>query len=431
MTGDEYRSSIRDGRLLFLDGEEVKDAASNPLLRVSVDWVASTYDRFHQERESPIYRVPRTAALLREQMALLVEADLTAASTAGCVALSTVASSLEGDYPDRIRAFVDRCGAGDLRVAIAEEDAGSLRVVDQTPESIVINGAKKHVTGAAVVHELFVVPSREVAEEDSAIACAVPVNADGVRIVNWTTAPRAEDDRHYPVSRVRSMAEGTVIFDHVLVPRDRIFLCGETSRASVFGETLGIWQRAKAVADQADRAQLLLGLAQTISEMNGIIEVAHVRDKLSSMAVYASMCRAGWEAAMANSTVTAGGMVCPGDSYIYAAKAYGSRFYSDMVAHLQDVSGGLVITCPTMADLDNPDIGEYVRKYVRTFGDVTAEDRMRIFHVIRDLTADTYAGWDKVVSQLVGGSMHEQRMSALDTYDLDAAKGKARVIAGL
>ena len=30
---------------------------------------------------------------------------------------------------------------------------------------------------------------------------------------------------------------------------------------------------------------------------------------------------------------------------------------------------------------------------------------MRIFHIIRDLTADTYGGWDKVTNQVVGGGM--------------------------
>ena len=148
--------------------------------------------------------------------------------------------------------------------------------------------------------------------DDAAVACAVPVNSPGVRLIASTTAPRAEDDRHYPVSRGHSISEAIVVFDDVFVPSERVFLAGEAAQAGTLAETLSVWERARAVADQADRAELIMGLAQTISEMNGILEVTHVRDKLAAIAVWAKMCRAGWEAALGNAQVTRGGMVCAG-----------------------------------------------------------------------------------------------------------------------
>jgi 4-hydroxybutyryl-CoA dehydratase/vinylacetyl-CoA-Delta-isomerase len=62
---------------------------------------------------------------------------------------------------------------------------------------------------------------------------------------------------------------------------------------------------------------------------------------------------------------------------------------------------------------------------------VSGEDRMRIFHIIRDLTADTYGGWDKVTNQVVGGGMHFQQMATLDTFDMEPAKERARAAAGI
>ena len=166
--------------------------------------------------------------------------------------------------------------------------------------------------------------------------------------------------------------------------------------------------------------------------LDRVIEtVSHVRDKLSAIAVYAKMCRAGWEAALAHASVTAGGMVSPDDSYLFATKSYGGHLYSEMVHRLHDVAGGAVITAPTIGDLDNADIGDYLRKYMRTKDGVSGEDRVRIFHVIRDLTADTYGGWDKVTNQVVGGGMQEQRMATLDTFDLGPVKERARVAAGI
>src|SRR5947207_2545228 len=86
-----------------------------------------------------------------------------------------------------------------LRVSV---DGGELRAVWQNDDGVVLRGAKQHVLGAAVVHELCVVPSGPVREEDAsrAIACAVPVNSPGLKVVSITTAPRAEDPRHFPIS---------------------------------------------------------------------------------------------------------------------------------------------------------------------------------------------------------------------------------------
>ena len=45
LTAEDYRQSIRDGRASYLEGRRIEDPVTHPLLRVSVDWVASTYDR--------------------------------------------------------------------------------------------------------------------------------------------------------------------------------------------------------------------------------------------------------------------------------------------------------------------------------------------------------------------------------------------------
>jgi 4-hydroxybutyryl-CoA dehydratase/vinylacetyl-CoA-Delta-isomerase len=160
--------------------------------------------------------------------------------------------------------------------------------------------------------------------------------------------------------------------------------------------------------------------------MNGVPEAAHIRDKLSGMAVWATMCRAGWEAALAHASTTETGVVVPAESYIYGVKSYGGERYNEMVGYLHDISGALVLTCPGVADYDNEATHMYMEKYLRTMEGVTGEDRMRIFHLIRDLTADQYGGWAKVTNQMVGGGLYAQRMNALNNYDLTTAKARAR-----
>ena len=95
-----------------------------------------------------------------------------------------------------------------------------MRIAARRHDGIVIEGGKQHVVGAPVVHELLIVPERAIADDQSelAIACAVPVDSRGVRMIANTAAPRVEDDRSYPVSRRHAVFEAVVVFDQVFVP---------------------------------------------------------------------------------------------------------------------------------------------------------------------------------------------------------------------
>lgn len=431
LTGAQYRESLRDGRASYMDGERIADASRHPLVGVSVDWVARTYDRYYKaEGHNPLYDLPKTADELDAQMNLLLSSDSTASTTAGCMALRSVAVELgksNPEYRKRLESFLDRCRDGDLRVAAAQTDLGPVRVVSRTADGVVLRGGKQHVVGGAIVHELLVVPARQMGadEGDMAIACAIPVNAPGIKLISTTTAPRSEDTRHFPFSRDHSIPDSLVMLEDVFVPNERIFLDGEVGHSGALGETLGLWERARSTAAQADQAEILLGLARTIADMNGVVGASHIRDKLATMAVYARLCRAGWEAALAHAKTTADGTLVPDESYIYATRAYGVHQYSEMAGWVHDIGGALILTAPTVADYDNEATHMYVEKYMSTGATVRGEDRMRIFHLIRDLTAETYSGWAKMSNQMIGGGMFAQGLAALDAYPLAEAQAKA------
>ena len=56
--------------------------------------------------------------------------------------------------------------------------------------------------------------------------------------------------------------------------------------------------------------------------------------------------------------------------------------------YLHDLSGGLVMTLPSESDLRNPECGRYIRKYLYTKPNVDIGTRMRVYNLIRDITAD-------------------------------------------
>ncbi|MCH8924335.1 MAG: hypothetical protein IIA67_14445, partial [Planctomycetes bacterium] len=95
-----------------------------------------------------------------------------------------------------------------------------LRVVERRDDGIVVRGAKLHITGAALVHELVVLPTKAMGEgeEDYAVAFSVPTATKGIKIINRNYAEPGRSVFDYPVSGRRNMPEGFVIFDDVFVP---------------------------------------------------------------------------------------------------------------------------------------------------------------------------------------------------------------------
>jgi 4-hydroxybutyryl-CoA dehydratase/vinylacetyl-CoA-Delta-isomerase len=453
-TGVEYRASLRDGRATYFEGKRIEDLEGDPVLGPTVHEVAATYDRFHSPEPgatSPLMTVARSAADLRARIPVLHQADLVANVTYQSIMTLLTAAARMGDCPiyvQRIGAYVDQAQQDDIRIVECITDAKGdrslpparqhdpdlyVRVVDRKPDGVVIRGAKLHISGASYAHDLMTIPTKamKAGEEAYAIAAMVPVNSPGVRVVNTTYAPRHGDPRTFPISSRHHMPEGFVIFDDVFVPKDRVFLDGETHHAAVFAHSLGLWERLGGLSAFVEEADQLVGFAQLIAEANGLAREPHIREKISELIIHATILRAGLEAAISNCRVTAEGAAFPDELYTNAAKYYGAANYNLMVRHLHDIAGGSVLTAPSVADLENPEVGPLIRKYMSTGPDVDGEYRTRLFHAIRDLTADALGGWKAVTNLQAGGGLYAQRIVTRKFYDLAGAKRKALAHAGI
>jgi 4-hydroxybutyryl-CoA dehydratase/vinylacetyl-CoA-Delta-isomerase len=453
-TGAQYRASLRDGRATYFEGKRVADLERDPVLGPTVAEVAATYDRFYSPEPgatSPLMAVARSAEDLRARIPLLHQADLVANVTYQSIMTLMTAAARMGDCPTyvkRIGAYVDRAQQDDIRIVECITDAKGdrslppakqhdpdlyVRVVDRSADGVVIRGAKLHISGASYAHDLMTIPTKamKAGEEAYAIAAMVPVASPGVRIVNTTYAPRHGDARSFPISSRHHMPEGFVIFDDVFVPNERVFLDGETHHAAVFAHSLGLWERLGGLSAFVEEADELVGFAQLIAEANGLAREPHIRQKISEMIIHATMLRAGLEAAIASCRVTPEGAAFPDELYTNAAKYYGAANYSTMVRHLHDIAGGSVLTAPSIADLENAEVGPLIRKYMSTGPDVDGEYRTRLFHAIRDLTADALGGWKAVTNLQAGGGLYAQRIVTRKFYDLAGAKKKALAHAGI
>ncbi|HLY82181.1 MAG TPA: 4-hydroxyphenylacetate 3-hydroxylase N-terminal domain-containing protein, partial [Acidimicrobiales bacterium] len=286
MTGKEYEASLVDGRVLYFQGRRIEDFADEPAFAIPRQTVAAEYDEYYDPTPAAVNAAlapPRSVEELRGQIPAFGRISLPLQFTYQAVMTLLVASQrMPEDSPElveRIGAFVEETKRSDIRVALCITDAKGdrtrptsqqddpdlyVRVVRRRSDGVVIRGAKLHISAAPLVHELLVMPTKamKAGEEDWAIACAVAVNAPGVRLINRTYHPLSGDVRDYPVSVRASMPISFVVFDDVFVPYERVFLDGATRYSAAFAHSLGLWVRLGEMAVLVDNADQLVGLAQ-------------------------------------------------------------------------------------------------------------------------------------------------------------------------
>jgi len=462
-TAAEYVESLRDGRVTYWDGECIDDITTHPRFRVPIEVASRDYDYAdpaHGElrsfataeggRAHRIYQVPRDEADLGKRVELMNHTSIVGLVSGVYMALMSVKDAVarvNPQYAANIEAMYRHARDNDLRAAEVITDAKGdrkrkaheqddpdlyLRIVERRNDGIVVRGAKLHITGASLCHELVVMPTKGMRQDeaDYAVSFSIPVNTKGVKVINRSFAPAELNAFDYPASAHHSIPEGFVVFDDVFVPWDRVFLAGEVQLAGLFAQSLGLWERTGGVVDAARLSQLFVGLAQLVLEHQGKERDPVAQNAVSELINFAEMMRMSLDYACRHYERTPSGMIHPNVLAINVAKFHWASNYHAMVRHLHDVSGGLVITVPLEADLRNEQSGKYLRKYLKSVPGAEPETRMRVYNLIRDLTADAYGGWQFVVALQAGGGLNAQRIMMHRTYPMADAKAKALAAAG-
>lgn len=288
--------SLRDGRRVWYQGRRVVDVTAEPDLRIAIDHAAIDFD--HEAHA--LYDIPRSAADLLTRSRLV--ASLTAAGGTlvtlvkeiGSDALFGLLRVLDGVEYERVQAFYEHCRDGDLAVAVAQTDVKGdrskapheqddpdlyVRVVDETSDGIVVRGAKCHTSVSVNANELIVLPTRAMApaSTDYAVAFAVPIDTPGLTLYVSSYGAGERDPFEFPLSARHKMLETLTVFDDVVVPWDRVFLCRRPELAGAVATAFVDYHRFTAVSYKLPLLDALVGAAQLIVDDNGVARAAHPR----------------------------------------------------------------------------------------------------------------------------------------------------------
>ena len=475
MTGKEYVESLRRLNLnVYLFGEKIISPVDHPIIIPSMNAVALTYDLALDPLHEDLMTVKShltgekislfnhifqgTGDLVQKVKRQRMLGQKTACCFQRCVgqdAFNAVYSTsyeidkkYGTDYFDRFKKFLIYAQREDLITDGAMTDVKGdrglspsgqvdpdlyLRVVEQRPDGIIVNGCKAHQTGIVNSHEVLVMPTIAMNPEDKdyAVAFSVPTDTKGITIIygRQSCDTRKMEGTEIDVGNSQYGGhEALIIFDHVFVPNERVFLNGETDFVGMLVERFSGHHRPS-YACKCGVGDVLIGAAALAADYNGVPKASHIKDKLIEMThlnetIYSSALACSYEG-----TATASGAYLIDLMLANVCKQNVTRFPYEMTRLAEDIAGGLMVTQPSEKDFRSPEIGHYVEKYLKGVDSVPTENRMRIMRLIENLTLGTGAVGYRTESMHGAGSPQAQRIMIARFANLEHKKNLAKSIA--
>lgn len=309
-----------------------------------------------------------------------------------------------------------------------------LHVVERRPDGIVVRGAKAHQTGFINSHEVIVMPTISMGEDDKdyAVAFSCPTDAEGIFMIVGRQSCDTRKTEGAPMDTGNPTFGGTealVIFDNVFIPNDHIFLNGEYEYAGVLVERFAGYHRQSYGGCKVGVGDVLIGAAAVAADYNGCPKASHIKDKIIEMQHLNETLFACGIACSALGTQTEAGNYLIDLLLANVCKQNVTRFPYEIVRLAEDIAGGLMVTAPSEKDLKDPQIGPYVDKYLRGVNTVSTENRLKILRLIENLSLGTAAVGYRTESMHGAGSPQAQRIMISRQGNLRMKKELAKAIA--
>tara|TARA_B100000029_G_C17599934_1_gene965405 strand:- start:3329 stop:4834 length:1506 start_codon:yes stop_codon:yes gene_type:complete len=473
--GAQYLESLRGRNLLvYLFGEKIENPVDHPIIRPSANALAKTYDLAVSDPELASVISPFTGERVSRFLHICTSADdlvlqnkmqrrlgqLTGTCFQRCVGMDAFNSlysvTYEMDeqkgtqYHKRLKTFLTKMHQENTVVGGAMTDVKGDRglsphqqkdkdlfvhVTKRAKEGVYISGAKAHQTGCINSHWMIVMPTMRLQEADKeyAIIGAIPIEAKGITYVcgRQSCDTRSMEEGDIDVGNAMyGGQEAMVLFDNVFIPNDLIFMDGEFEHAATLVERFTTYHRRSYVC-KSGVGDVLIGAAASVAEMNGVPKVSHIRDKLVQMThLNETIYGTGIASSYQGYKTKSGCYICD-DMLSNVCKHHVTKYPFEISRLAQDLAGGLVSTLPSEKDLNHPEIGKLLKKYLQGNEKFKPEERIRILRLIENMTMGRNAVGYLTESMHGAGSPQAQRIQIQRMMQLEYKKRLAKVLAGI
>jgi 4-hydroxyphenylacetate 3-monooxygenase oxygenase component len=453
-TGKQYLDDLGgDAREVWLGGEKITHPLGHPQLRAAAESIARVFDLQHEHADEMLapspddgrlvnvtHLIPRSQADLERRRHAI---ELTAASTAGmmgrtpdylnvtfaCFAAARDVWARRGNEQGAANLVAYQALMRDRDLSTthsimnpqvdrskpeAEQAAGqvALHKIGETADAIVVRGARMLATLAPFADELTVYPGSDIRPQDGryALAFAVPMGTPGLKFVCRDSFSKQRSHFDYPLSSRFDEMDAVAIFDDVEIPKERVFLDGDTEGYSEVITDTG-W-RGHIMHQAFTRAYVKLsfgfGLGHALANTTGVVRFDHIQEKLGQISNMVELTRSALVASEAGSHLDEHGSWYPDDRPFLALRGEMPRWMPRVNELLQLIGGGGFMCTPSEADLRGP-LADDIATYFQAAG-ADAERRIRLFRL----------AWDFIGSDLGGRGELYERFYLSDSWRMTA-----------
>ncbi len=465
LSGESYLESLRDGRRVFFQGEEVRDVTQHPAFRNAARSVARLYDALHD---------PKTQALLLKEDHTGLRTHKFFAPAFSPKDLEESAQAIEfwqrmsfgwmGRTPDYKAAFMATLGADPEYYAPFAQTARRwyqacasqvlfinhvlvdppvdrnrppveardvlIHVEKETDGGIVVSGAKQVATSAPLTHATFVglnsgTTARLQEGRDEDLALIFLVRMDNPRqyvVCRSSYEHKAESPFDAPLSSRFDENDALLILDKAFIPWEDVLVYRDIPKAKRFYADSGFFNRfnLQTTVRFAVKLEFLTGLLQTALEANGTQEFRGNRVLLGELVALRHLLRALIAAMVHDPEPSLGGSVVPRLEYAAAARVY-TNFAWERIRQIYErlLGGAPILNVSSYRDFHNPELQPLLERYLRGTGLGTLE-RSKLYKLVWDAMFSEFAGRHGLYELNYAGN-HEQKY--LDPVEWSERRG--------
>ena len=434
INGKEYINRIDQLQTeIWLDGKRITGKISeHPAFKGMIQTKASLYELQHNplfqdkltfpspESGNPVglsYLQPRTKDELIKRREMM---EIWARHTHGLLgrspdymnsALMAFASSAkslnnkENSFPENIESLYKRAREYDLSFTHTfitpqvnrsqfyfenSKEPIAARMVGQNENGIIIKGARLLATQGGLTDEVLVFSTGGETDERNAFAFSLPSDTPGLKFICRESFVGGESSFNYPLSSHYEEMDTILVFDHVLVPWERVFFYNNIDAADMFMLQSSFHSFAfhQVITRQIVKTEFILGIAELLVDTINVSGYPHIQEKLSEMIIGLETMRALLAKSEEGAKADESGIFRPSTIPLQVASNVYPRIYPRFVEIIQLIGASGMVSLPSEKDFASSirgDLDQYLQAASRN-----AEDRVKIFRLAWDLTMSPF-----------------------------------------
>lgn len=444
--GAEYLASLRDGRVVFIDGEPVRDVARDPRFRGAVLSVADLYDQQHETslREQMTFQSPSSGAQVGlSYIQPRSEQDLRRRRDMVKNWMDRVGGMM-GRTPDFLNVMISGYAAAHESFAVGgaqfarnivryhefirENDLAlthslvtpdidktkpifgqpgdlAMKAVRDTDAGIYVTGARSVATLGPLANEIVVFPSPTkfplVEEAKSyAVAFAAPADTPGITMICRPSLAARGAFADHPLSARMDEMDAVIWFDNVFIPWERVFIYRNIEATEAVRKSPSGHGAHQAAIRSLAKVEFLLGLAFNLVDSNKS-GGPQVLGLLSELINSVEMIRGLLRAAEVDCRPGPDGTVVPFEEPLAVIRFAFPSIHARALEILQTLGSGNLVVAPSHGELAG-EAAPIVERYCAG-ANITADRKIALLRLAWDASCSAFAGRQNLYEKFFSG----------------------------